>query len=1326
LPVLNVKPQNVNGGPYRPLQRRPVTLNDHHQTWLANYNEIRNEVNTSTAYNVPQTILFRNEYGNFGANSIFANQMVFGTDDPYADPSKSPITINSTEFTLSSSVTMTVKGPAKFSNNVNFDANSFVTVDGPFIANAQADFNDLVNFYALTHFHPTSVLLVDGPSIFNDDISITADVTMVGDYTLTGNITQSGNTTVGGNLTVDDDLLVRGNLTVLGDSTTLEVTELVVEDKNIVINKNDVYTPLDAGIFIQKGTLQNAGYFKVHQLQDDLLQFKAPGAHIVTVDIPNKDVYLRLYDDFAADQELLTTSNVAFRSVKVDTSFGRHNGVPSYTQENDPIAATQGWVSTPWVYTNAVEASDNLSDANTTGLYMGAGTFTIRDEISLVSKGKPKMFLDYFGNIGFGTTSPISDLHLYKTDPTFTITTNDYTSKGTLSFTDFGERIDDAGMYLSFDANTGSGLLEVTTDSFSTEFSISVGGYQKTAEIVITDDKVTLNDDLYVYGESYVRDTLIVDNTLFVRTNKVGVNIISPTQAVDVSGNIQGDSDLILNGMEPFVLIGDITSLESMGRSGLAIEEQSPLIQLSTTETNYRHGSIVYFNDAIHDSHWVIGTTHNGDKLDLGKSFSRTANTPEHGLDEYYGETLLRFTEEDRAEMYFESDTSNAGLILNTRTNGIQLYLGEQNDVLTTSRSTLAYTNNSFSSVIQWHGDTSNDSIGELSYFPNGNDDGEFGSFRFSRTDGVVNQGVPSAKVGANQFFANDKIGISQTTPTAELHITKNYAESLVETEDKDTFVKISVNDSTSTATVRGEHTSGSSYFNLSAVNPATLELVSGNYNIVQSANNASNELQIDLSESVSPSSFVLKTNTSATGFSTERTGSQTEFRLYDSNPSAKIHQKLNSKTANSVHEFKLIDTNIHVQTNVDAQRHVLDLDSNFRATESIHAGNDYIKNYIDSSAVHANTLINLSSGAKTLFELSGTDIKWISENPLNTFEIHNRQIDGKLDVGFSSERYKLKHTDPTDVAIYCAYRDRFVLKLATTFESPAYFNDKVVANSTVDVQGTFTANGAAQFNNNVAIEGSFVSNGVSTFNSTLVSNDEFLSEGTSTFNNDVTFTDDVTYSSTSTTSFNGPSTFNDEVTYSSSSNTTFNGPSQFNEDLTINESATFDVKSSNTSFSNTVNFYSTTVLGGDTYVGGGGISSNDDPNFKLAWKKELANISGIADVMCFSGFNTQVFSIMGDVDVYIYDQDFSNSPFGVSYLNLKIAGYKIPGQSLNMTLQETQTSIGDDYASAYTKVVGNCIKLYPATKASDPTQDAGTYDYKVIFRGVIKNGDLS
>ena len=47
--VLNVKPQSIKGTTNQPAQRREVTLHDHHQTWLVNTNEIRDEVNRANS-----------------------------------------------------------------------------------------------------------------------------------------------------------------------------------------------------------------------------------------------------------------------------------------------------------------------------------------------------------------------------------------------------------------------------------------------------------------------------------------------------------------------------------------------------------------------------------------------------------------------------------------------------------------------------------------------------------------------------------------------------------------------------------------------------------------------------------------------------------------------------------------------------------------------------------------------------------------------------------------------------------------------------------------------------------------------------------------------------------------------------------------------------------------------------------------------------------------------------------------------------------------------------------------------------------------------------
>ena len=1102
--VLNVKPQSTDVGASKPPQRREVILQDHHQTWLANFNEIRDEVNQATSYSIPRTLVYRNEYGSFGANTIAANQLIFGNSDPTADPEDSPIIMNADGLTLGPSTTLNVKGPAKFSNTVHLDANSEFNLDGPLNSNSVANFRDVTNFYAFTHFHPSSVLFVDTTSIFNDSVSINAPLGVEGPVTIVGDINQTGNNTIDGSVDIEDDLIIRGNLTVLGEKTQLEVTELVVEDKNIVVNKNDVYTPLDAGLFIQKGTIENAGYFKVHSSDDSLLQLKAPTGFDITIDIPSQDVKFRLESDFAADQELLTTSNVAFRSLVLDKTFSRHNLVPSYTQNHDAIAAGKGWISTPWVYTNAVESSDNLIDANTTGLFMGTTTHTMRNEISFLSNGNTKFHIDYFGNIGMGTLNPLSDLHLASINPEITITTEDYKSNATLSFTDFAERVDDSGMYLAFDANTGSGILELTTQDYQTKFDISVGGYNKTPEVTISNDKVSFFTDVDVLGNGYVDKELIVDSTLYVRSNKVGVNVVTPAYAFDVSGSIRGNSDLILDGLEPFIKVGTVTSLEPNGRSGLVVQEESPVVQLSTTEDEYRHGSILYFNDSYHDSNWVIGTSLNGNKLDFGKSFSKSANTPEYGLDEYHGQTLLRFTEEDRSEFYLEADNSNAALILNTRTNGIHLYLGEENNVLgpTIPRPTTTYTSNDFSSVIQWHG--SEVTVGELTYFPNGNDDGEFGSFRFSRTDGQVNQDVPSAKVGANQFYANDKIAVSQTTPTAELHITKDYSEALIETEDAQTFIKMFVNDSTETVNMRGENSSGAatSYFAFNASNPASLDFTSGDHSLTGSSDHSTQIITLSLSETRNPSNFKLQTESNKNFIDITRTSSNLNYSLdvidqdnviTDSKSSTTLEMKseLNealksiqynyySSTNNLIKSFYLDDinqtiselnasNNLDYSTILDEPNKKLTYHSNVYTVFNKHTLTDVDIEYRSQIANDKHYTLELGAAESNLNlsrDNSDFNLKIFNDDTKLTLE-NNKGIDAygtidtptqlELDLDstgnsymmFSGYRFTFKHeTHP----LFNAYHDY------VDFISPVNFYNDVL------IEGALTANSGITF----------------------------------------------------------------------------------------------------------------------------------------------------------------------------------------------------------------------------------------------------------------------
>ena len=90
----------------------------------------------------------------------------------------------------------------------------------------------------------------------------------------------------------------------------------------------------------------------------------------------------------------MTTSNVSFRSINVDTSFSKHVGLPSYSQQNDAIASGKGWLSAPWIYTNAIESYANIHDANTSGVFVGASPFADNHQVAMATFGESRLLVD--------------------------------------------------------------------------------------------------------------------------------------------------------------------------------------------------------------------------------------------------------------------------------------------------------------------------------------------------------------------------------------------------------------------------------------------------------------------------------------------------------------------------------------------------------------------------------------------------------------------------------------------------------------------------------------------------------------------------------------------------------------------------------------------------------------------------------------------------------------------------------------------------------------------------------------------------------------------
>ena len=125
------------------------------------------------------------------------------------------------------------------------------------------------------------------------------------------------------------DVEIYGSLTVHGNTTTISSTSLVVQDKDIQVNKGGTTAgSTGSGLEILgtavEGVQPVVGYLRVSDASNENLEFKAPGNDgVLTLDI-NADATLTVgasltvEGDSVINQDLTTDAAVTFASVTAD------------------------------------------------------------------------------------------------------------------------------------------------------------------------------------------------------------------------------------------------------------------------------------------------------------------------------------------------------------------------------------------------------------------------------------------------------------------------------------------------------------------------------------------------------------------------------------------------------------------------------------------------------------------------------------------------------------------------------------------------------------------------------------------------------------------------------------------------------------------------------------------------------------------------------------------------------------------------------------------------------------------------------------------------
>ena len=251
----------------------------------------------------------------------------------------------------------------------------------------------------------------------------------VGAYTLNQNVTGAGNTAIGtGAMRLDTS----------GGSNVSVGAYSLYNGKN-----------LDNNVAI--------GYYAGHNASGDGNVFighdagmNSSGSNMLYIDNSNTNSPL-IYGDFSANELTINgiINGTSTMDIATTATIGNLNTGSQSTDQGSSSHSGKGFTTTPWVYTNAIEAQGERGSSSTLITLGADGTYGVADEIHMVTNGNSHLTIASDGKVGLDKESPEADLHIRQSQQTITNGKGGIRLEESGSTTDWW-RIYHSGIYLSF------------------------------------------------------------------------------------------------------------------------------------------------------------------------------------------------------------------------------------------------------------------------------------------------------------------------------------------------------------------------------------------------------------------------------------------------------------------------------------------------------------------------------------------------------------------------------------------------------------------------------------------------------------------------------------------------------------------------------------------------------------------------------------------------------------------------------------------------------------------------------------------------------------